>query len=308
MTNRIRALFAGDVSIDLTMRCSHVPAPDEKVHVNAAVEAPGGVAANAAVACALAGTATTLMIATGDDEPGERIVSKLQAYGVTVDTSVRAGPTCRVVVLVEPHGEKRLLLYPGVSMYPARKQIADMSLHDVGWFHTAVYHIPNAEAMVERCREQRIPWSLDLEPSTFPGGIGTLSKLIDGAAAVFCNLRASAAIGPDAAGQLLQMGAASVVETMGHDGARLRSTEGFYHVPAPRVAVIDTTGAGDCFAGWYVAERLQGESPEQALRTAVEAAAMSCRRLGAQSSYPSRAQLAEPAARHLICCSLAQRD
>ena len=306
MNNRIRALFAGDVSIDLTMRCSHVPAPDEKVHVNAAVEAPGGVAANAAVACALAGTATTLMIATGDDEPGERIIGKLQAYGVTVDASVRAGPTCRVVVLVEPHGEKRLLLYPGVSMYPEKKQIADVSLHDVGWFHTAVYHIPNAEAMVERCREQHIPWSLDLEPSTFPGGIGTLSKLVDGAAAVFCNLRASAAIGPDAAGQLLQMGAASVVETLGRDGARLCDTGGFYHVPAPRVTVIDTTGAGDCLAGWFVAERLQGASPEQALRTAVDAAALSCRRLGAQSSFPSRAQLAEPAARHLSSCPLAE--
>ena len=44
------ALFGGDVSIDLTMTCARMPEPDEKVHVDAIVEAPGGVAANAAVA------------------------------------------------------------------------------------------------------------------------------------------------------------------------------------------------------------------------------------------------------------------
>jgi ribokinase len=51
--------------------------------------------------------------------------------------------------------------------------------------------------------------------------------------------------------------------------------------------VVDTTGAGDCLAGWFVAGRLRGAIPRAALETAVVAATMSCSQLGAQTSYPT---------------------
>jgi len=284
------ALFAGDVSIDLTMTCAHMPAPDEKVNVDRVVEAPGGVAANAAVACALAGTASRLVISTGDDALGEWLVEQIKTRGVDVFSSVNQGPTCRVVIVLEPHGEKRLLLHQGVSMYPSRQQLARISLNNVGWFHSAVYDISAAKVMIDRCREQQIPWSFDLEPSTFPGGIETLGDLIDGAAVLFCNARSIEKIGDGAVARLLSMGAASVVETLGSIGARLHTGSGFVDVPAPlaAAAVVDTTGSGDCLAGWFISERLQGIGAEQALRTATAAATLSCQRLGAQSSYPPR--------------------
>jgi ribokinase len=300
------ALFGGDVSIDLTMTCARMPEPDEKVHVDAIVEAPGGVAANAAVACMLAGTPSKLIMSTGDDALGKQLVDQIRTRGVEVFASVNSGSTCRVVVILEPHGEKRLLLHPGVSMYPGRQQLVEFSLADVGWFHSAVYHISDAELMVDRCREHGIPWSLDLEPSTFPDGIETLSHLIDGAAILFCNARALARIGSGAVARLLAMGAASVIETRGAAGARLPASSGGCDVAAPAASVVDTTGAGDCLAGWFISQRLQGASPEQALRTAIVAATLSCQRLGAQSSYPTREEVASPTAQSAKSCHLAQ--
>ena len=291
------ALFVGDVSYDLTMTCSHIPAPDEKVNVDAAIEAPGGVAANAAVACGLAGALTRLVIAIGDDLAGERLVDELVATGIEVLSSPHPGSTARVVTLIEPHGEKRLLMYPGVSMYPRRQQIAAMSLQSVNWVHTAVYDIAAAEYLFDLCRARGIAWSLDLEPTTFPAGLESLRRVLSGAATVFCNARAISRIGAAAVDRLLAMGVRSVVETRGADGAVLHTASSQCHIAvAAASAVVDTTGAGDCLAGWFVAERLRGLEPEQALKTAVAAATISCSRLGTQSSYPTRDELSDIAA------------
>ena len=222
----LTALFVGDVSLDLTMTVSHVPAPDEKVHATAIIEAPGGVAANAAVACALAEAPTRLAIAIGDDLPGSAIIGQLASRNVDVRSQHRPGSTCRVVTLIEPHGEKRLVLYSGVSMYPSCDQLAAEVLRDVSWIHTVVYDKPAAETLLDRCRTFAIPWSLDLEPSTFPDGLDRLGRCIDGAAVVFCNARAIARIGGEAVTQLLGRGAKAVVETRGPKGATLHTTGG----------------------------------------------------------------------------------
>jgi ribokinase len=285
-------LFVGDVAIDLTMTVRRLPEPDEKLVVDAASEAPGGVVANAAVACARAGANVRLVIATGDDLAARFVVERLSAAGLSVSVRAAAGLTCRAVSLLEPHGEKRLLLYPGVSMFPGREQIDETALDDVGWVHAAVYDRLAARRLIDRCRCRGIPWSLDLEPTTFPLGIDELAGHIDGASTVFCNVRAALAIGGDVAELLLGMGAACVVLTCGSNGAVLCTAGSRVPVRTPPGEIVDTTGAGDCLAGWFVAERLAGSGPVTALRHAVAAATISCAAAGAQASYPARAAVA----------------
>jgi ribokinase len=283
-------LFVGDLTLDLTMLVDHVPAPDEKVHVTETSEAAGGVIVNAAVACALSGTASRALLQLGTDAAAGLAVEALRARGPAVAASFAEGRTARVVILIEPHGEKRLLLDPGVSMYPGVEAVHAADLSDIGWVHTAVYG-EAAWPLVTRCRAAGIPFSLDLEPATFLGGIDTLAALLPGAL-LFCNDRAAALIGPDAEVTLLTRGARAVIRTRGPRGARFVTAGGAFDVPAPdRGAVVDTTGAGDCLAGWFVGERLAGRSPEAALRGAVVAATLSCGRPGAQMSYPARAEV-----------------
>lgn len=58
---------------------------------------------------------------------------------------------------------------------------------------------------------------------------------------------------------------AEVILRNGADGAYISAGEGVLHVPADRVAnVVDTTAAGDAFAGGYLAARLAGEAPSRA--------------------------------------------
>ncbi len=286
------ALFVGDVSLDLTMVADHVPAPDEKVHVDEAIEAPGGVVANAAVACAHAGSPARLLLRVGSDAAGRVVAEGLAAAGVQVEVDPIEGRTCRVVVIVEPHGEKRLLLDPGVSMYPGQEAVEAVSLDGIGWLHTAAYGAA-AERLIARCRDAGIAWSLDLEPASFAEGIDTILPLLDGAETLFLNDRANATLGGDGARRLLALGARSVIRTRGRDGAELITAAASTSIPAPVIGhPVDTTGAGDCLAGWYIGERLAGSSPTDALTAAVTAATLSCLGLGAQPSYPSRPQVA----------------
>ncbi len=288
-----RALFVGDVSLDLTMVVDHVPAPDEKVHVHAAVEAPGGVVANAAVACALAGAPVSAWLRLGGDAAATMVRASLAGTGVTLDAEAAAGSTCRVVVILEPHGEKRLLLDPGVTMYPSVEWMRARSLDGVGWLHTAIYGAA-ARDIAARCRAAGIPFSLDLEPATFTDGFEAIADIAAGAEAVFCNERAVGLLGTEGIDRLFAAGVRTVVRTLGPAGAEFRTPDGGIVVPAPTgIRIVDTTGGGDCLAGWFIAGRLAGKAGPEALESAVTAATLSCGRLGAQASYPTAAEVAQ---------------
>lgn len=285
-----RLLFVGDISIDLTLTAPHFPQPDEKVHCSDAFESIGGVAANAAVAARRAGAEVTLAAQLGTDAASGSAAARLEGEGVRLHIGQRDGAICRVVTIVEPHGEKRLLLHPGVSLYPDAEVLSGVDLASIDHLHTAIYG-SSAFALLERARAARLSWSLDLEPATFPGGIAAFASVIDGAAVVFLNERAAAIIGEDAIDRLLAMGAETVLHSQGPRGATLhrRGTGRVAHAPAPRgLPIIDTTGAGDCLAGWYLAALGAGESPAHALALAVTAATMACGALGAQSAMPTR--------------------
>jgi len=283
-----RALFAGDVSFDTTMRVDRIPGPDEKVHVDSLSEAPGGVIANAAVAACRAGAAVRALLHFGDDLASRAAPSLLTERGLELDISTGRGALCRCVIIIDRSGEKRLLLHPGVSMYPTAEQAQRAPLAGAGWMHTAIYDPLAASILIARCRELSIPFSIDLEPATLVHGIESLAGHIEGAAVVFCNVRSAAILGADAVPRLEKLGAKAIVLTQGPAGATWHSAGHSFSVSAPAVSVIDTTGAGDCLAGWFIAETLRGKGSGPALCAAVAAASWSCARIGAQDSFPCR--------------------
>ncbi len=75
--------------------------------------------------------------------------------------------------------------------------------------------------------------------------------------------------------------------TLGARGLAAVTAEGeWIALPAPTVAVVDTTAAGDCFCG-VLAAALQRNLPlRDALARALTAASLSCTRAGAQTSLP----------------------
>jgi len=89
--------------------------------------------------------------------------------------------------------------------------------------------------------------------------------------------------------QLAALLGADVALTLGSQGALIAGRDGrCLASPALAVEVVDTTGAGDTFAGVFGAALLAGLAEPAALRAAVVAASLACRHAGAQAAQPSR--------------------
>ncbi|HEY5231433.1 MAG TPA: PfkB family carbohydrate kinase, partial [Galbitalea sp.] len=80
----------------------------------------------------------------------------------------------------------------------------------------------------------------------------------------------------------LLAGSRSVVITLGGDGAIVADSTGVTHVPAVRVPVVDTTGAGDAFAGALAASLAGGSDLLIAVQAGIAAGAATVQHVGAQ--------------------------
>jgi len=84
----------------------------------------------------------------------------------------------------------------------------------------------------------------------------------------------------------------TIVLTLGSKGASLIDGTSTTTVAAPTVDVVDTTGAGDTFVGYYLASVIAGQSAEEALQTACAAGALAVTVAGATPSIPDQATVA----------------
>jgi ribokinase len=279
------ALFVGEGSWDNTQRIPRLPEVDEKVNSTEFVESFGGVAANASVACARTGAASRALLRLGRDAVSDLIIDRLSDAGVCVVADKGEGITTRATILLEPHGEKRLLLFGGAGLYPSAAAVAAVDLSDIRWVHTTLYSPESTAILLTRCREHGIPVSIDLEPGSFQD-LDTIADHLRGAAVVFANSRTHERLG-DAVTALLALGVKAVIRTRGPDGASWHNGQTHHAVAISPSPLVDTTGAGDCLAGWFIGESLNGRPAAEALARAVHAATLSCSSLGSSSAYPA---------------------
>jgi 2-dehydro-3-deoxygluconokinase len=94
----------------------------------------------------------------------------------------------------------------------------------------------------------------------------------------------------DAVTRLADLGVPEVVVKSGAEGAHVLVGADAVHIPAARVErVVDTTSAGDAFAGGYLAARMASRPPAEAARVAADVAATVVSHPGA--IVPSSVQL-----------------
>ena len=77
-----------------------------------------------------------------------------------------------------------------------------------------------------------------------------------------------------------------VAITMGASGAFVADESGITHIPAMKVDELDTTGAGDAFAGALAVSLAEGVTLQDAARRASVVAALTVTRIGTQSAFP----------------------
>lgn len=86
----------------------------------------------------------------------------------------------------------------------------------------------------------------------------------------------------------LKLGAKLVAVKLGPQGSLVASPDWRERVPGRTVKAVDATGAGDTFAGSFLAELARGTEPRAAARYANAAAALSTQGFGAVAPIPRR--------------------
>ncbi|MFD5825827.1 ribokinase [Lentzea sp. NPDC060358] len=281
-------LVLGSANADLVVEVGRRPAGGETVLGGDTVVLPGGKGANTAVAAARVGASVALVGAVGDDGYGALLRESLESSGV--DTSLvkaSARPTGIAYITVTPDGENSIVVSPGANSDVSSSDVDGLSFAGVRVL-TCSLEVP-LEAVVHAidvAAEAGVRTVLNLSPvAELPSAtLGRLTVLV-------VNEHEAAQLASDWQG-LLALGPASAVVTLGSRGVAVVQESGVVEVPAAEVAeVVDTTGAGDAFAGAVSARLADGDDLVQAARYAVKVAALSVTKAGAQPSYPTAAEV-----------------
>ncbi|MEB4209628.1 ribokinase [Mycobacterium sp. 94-17] len=231
----------GSVNLDLSLAVEALPRPGETVLASSLTHAPGGKGGNQAVAAARAGAQVQFVGAVGDDAAAGRLRAHLEANGVGLDGVAEiSGPSGTAVVVVDANAENTIVVVPGANGRltltddRARAVVArcDVMLTQL--------EIPVATAVAAARHARSAGAVVVVNASPAGQDPGPLSELAAAADVVITN-QDEAVEWPWRPEHL--------VVTLGARGARYEGADGEYTVAAPAVDAVDTTGAGDVFAG-----------------------------------------------------------
>jgi len=255
---------------------------------------PGGGGANVAARLAALGVPALLVSRAGNDMAGRVAVEDLRAAGV--ETRVAVDPvraTGTVVVIVEPTGERTMLPDRGANAALSPADLPVDELRAATHLHLSGYTLldPGSRAAglvaLEHAREAGLSVSVDPASAAPLAAAGAFLDWVASADVLLPNLEEAVVLTgarePEAAAWALARGGRDVVITLGAGGALWSDGEQVVRAAAAEApAPVDSTGAGDAFTAGWLAARLGGAEPAEALAEANALAASTLRRAGAR--------------------------
>ena len=285
-------VVVGSLNEDVVLQVDRPVRPGETVAASRVQRLPGGKGANQAAAAAAAGARVAMLGAVGDDPAGIRLTEDLRGRGVRTESvrTVAGVSTGTAYITVTPDGENTIVLDPGAN-----------ALVDAAAVQAAWPALPAAGVLLSLLE---IPVSAVTAAVRLAAGTGlrpvvTLApaqpvpaELLAGLDPLLVNeheaafLLGAGSIGDDplgAARELLRLGPAAAVVTLGAAGAAVADRSGVRLLPAEPVdKVVDTTGAGDAFAGALAAALCRAADLDAAVAAGLHAGAAAVQRAGAR--------------------------
>lgn len=277
-------LTYGSINIDHFYSLPHLPGPGETLASTAYRRGLGGKGANQSVAAARAGAKVRHLGAVGPD--GVWALARLGELGVDcAEVQQIETPTGHALIYVDASGENQIVLYPGANAQLSADSFADsFAVARPGDTLLLQNEVTDSAQAAQMAQEA----GLRVMVSAAPFDAEAVRALLPFTTVLALNAVEAAQL-QSALGGLPDV--AELLITRGAEGADLHIDGQILHQPASKVAPVDTTGAGDTFAGYYAAGRDEGLSPVQALRLAAAASAVKVTRAGTADAIPDRAEV-----------------
>jgi ribokinase len=300
-------LVVGDANPDLVLTGDVVPrfGQEEQLLDDAALVL-GGSAAITAAGLARLGVDVALAAWVGDDAFGREVLARLIERGVGVQL-VRTHPTLGtgLTVVLNVTDDRAILTRVGTIAALRAEDIADADLDGVRHVHVASFFLqPQLAAglpeLLRRAHAQGASTSLDTnwDPSGQWYGLAEVLPLVDVLLPNTAELMALAQVvggcpvaDVEAAAALLTRTGTIIALKDGARGGTVWTPDGRWSAPGVAVDFVDAVGAGDSFDAGFVAGRLAGVSPAEALRWAVHCGSLSVRAAGGTAAQPTLADL-----------------
>ena len=287
-------LCVGDVDVDVMIEVDRLPTRDGKVNGLVLQKAAGGMAGNVAAALSRLGSQARMLGRVGDDADGAFAVDGLEQAGVDTRFISRlpGAATFSCISLLTPDGEKSLIKLMTSAYRPEASDVAEEALEGVRHVHlTSVGDPALCKRIVDAARRSGATASLDIERADCPQDMAVLLDAVKDFDLVFCNAESRRFVDATLQRPLTRI-VTVVITTLGADGAQVETGEVRFSSPGFMPKIVDTTGAGDCFAAACLHARFaEGLEWTEAIRFANCAAAISTTGLGAQSALPTADQV-----------------
>ena len=278
----MRVCVVGSVNNDLIFVVDRLPQPGATVLASSLVCAPGGKGANQAIAAARSGAQVQLVGAVGDDSAAASLISHLRANGVGTDAvSIVAGLSGTAVVVVDAAAENSIVVAPAANSHMtlgsenSRRRVTES---DVALMQL---EIPLSTVLDAARLGRQSGTTVMLNASPIPSEVAPLAEVAQFVDVVVVNEEEAVH---------WQWQVPHLVITRGSRGASYIGMDRSFDVPAPVVDAVDTTGAGDVFAGVLAASWDDG--PDRAVRRACTAAALATLVPGAGNCAPTERAIA----------------
>lgn len=286
---RPRIVVLGSINIDLTGTTGRFPGPGETVLGHEFSMSPGGKGANQAIAAARAGGDVTLIAAVGTDTFAAGLTETVEQARVATHRIRRVpGPSGVALITVADSGENTIVVLPGANAALTALTEDDLRVIRAASMLVCQLEIPlpTVIAAAQAADAAGVPVLLNPSPARqLP------VELIEAVSIAVVNRDEAGVVGAD-----VLAGIPHVITTLGADGADYRGPGGTrHHLAAPAVTVIDTTGAGDAFAGALAVS--WGSDIRAALRFACAAGALATTVRGAGAAAPTADRIAALLAR-----------
>jgi len=289
----MKVLNFGSVNIDLTYRVEHFVRPGETLSARSVTRNAGGKGFNQSVALAKAGFEVYHAGHLGAD--GAFLLELCREYGVNTEYLTEVDvPTGNAVIQVDDSGANCILLYGGANQAMdtdfVKKVLGNFRRGDLIVLQNEINCMNEILSLAHEAGLR-----IAINPAPMNGAISpeslaladwlilneTEAQELTGIEEPFAQLKALRERFPKTA----------VLLTLGVRGAVYQEGERICTLGSCKVEAVDTTAAGDTFAGFFLATLLQNGDPEQALLTATRASALAVGKQGAARSIPSLEQV-----------------
>ena len=284
----MRILNFGSCNIDYVYSLEHVVVPGETLSASKREVFPGGKGLNQSVAAARAGAEVYHAGVIGND--GAMLREVLESSGADTRYLESADqPNGHAVIQVASNAQNSIFLYEGTNGMVTEEMI-DRVLAFFGEGDSLLLQneISNVPYLIRKGHEKGM--TVVFNPAPFDESLRSLE--LDRVDYLILNeVEASGFFGSQEVPAILAAAAKwpglHLLVTLGKDGCVYTDGKTRHACPAFRVEAVDTTAAGDTFAGYFVAMLAAGKTVAEAMRIGCAASALAVSAMGAAPSIPT---------------------